>query len=196
MPFITEEIYQHLPNGGEALIIADWPVVEESFNNADDAHGIELIQDIIKNIRNIRAEMNIENSRKTNTIIYTKDEFTARALSENESHIVKLGYSDSVNIVDSKDGLGDEYVSLVVDKCEVYLALAELVDFDQELKRLEKEKGEMISEIKRAEGKLNNEGFTKKAPASVVEEEVEKKKTYEEMLKNIEERIAKLNESR
>ncbi|NLY20822.1 MAG: valine--tRNA ligase [Tissierellia bacterium] len=196
MPFITEEIYQHLPNHGEALIIADWPVYDEDTIFADDSEGMQLIQNIIKNIRNIRAEMNIQNSKKTNTIIYTNDEFTRNAIETNKNHLISMGFSESVNIVNSKENLGDEYVSLVVDKSEVYLALAELVDFEQEIARLEKEKADVISEIKRATGKLNNVGFTSKAPEHVVEEERSKKKTYEEMLKNIEERITKLSESR
>ena len=196
MPFITEEIYQHLPNHGEALIIADWPVYDENSIFIDDSEGMELIQNIIKNIRNIRAEMNIQNSKKTNTIIYTNDAFSRNAIETNKNHLISMGFSESVNIVNSKENLGDEYVSLVVDKTEVYLALAELVDFEQEIARLEKEKSDIMSEIKRATGKLNNIGFTSKAPEHVVEEERSKKKTYEEMLKNIEERITKLSESR
>ncbi|MDO5724859.1 MAG: valine--tRNA ligase [Tissierellia bacterium] len=189
MPFITEEIYQHIPGNDEALIVSAWPKVNDELGNEKTAKEVQLVMQLIKAIRTKRSEMNIANNRRTNTIIYTHDQFSKSAVENNLQHIKNLAYSDSVNIAKEKSNLNEDYITEVVEKCEIYLPLAELINISDEIARLEKEEKRLLSEIKRAESKLNNKGFVEKAPEKVVDMEREKKKSYEEMLKNTKERL-------
>lgn len=192
MPFITEEIYQHLPKKDDALIIAQWPEYNENLGYDTEAAELEYVKDLVKNIRNIRAEKNIPNKKKTNTLFYTVDEFTKNAILNNVNHLEHLGFSESVEFVDKNEIDLDGYISLNEGKGEVFLPLKELVDFEEEKNRLEKELTKIQSEIDRVNSKLSNEGFMKKAPEKLVEEERTKLDTFNVMLKNINDQIEKL----
>jgi len=136
--------------------------------------------------------MNIPPSKKATEIFVTKDEEISKILQENELHFKNLSSADKVEVRDSNDGLGEDYVQIVLEKANVFIPLSELIDFEKEVERLNKERENLISEIKRAEGKLANKGFTDKAPEKVVNEEREKLEKYRGMLAEVEERIGSL----
>lgn len=193
MPFITEEIYQYLPNKeSDALIVADFPLYREEFNFEQEFEGFEFSKNIIRSIRNIRSEMNIDHKKRTNTLFYTDDEITKNAILSNIDHLKLLGYSDSINYIEKSEINPEDYTALVVGKAEIFLPMDEMIDKEKELERLKKEKDKVISEIKRAEGKLSNKGFVDKAPEKLVNEEKEKLKTFEIMLRNLDEQIEKM----
>lgn len=196
MPFITEEIWQHLPNNDEALIMSSWPKYKEELNFKAAEMAIEFIKSGIKGIRNARAEMNIIPSRKSKQIFVTTDEEIAEILSNGKRFFINLASAEEVEIRESKDGIDEDNISVVLDRCEVYLPLKDLIDFEKEIERLEKEKEKLEGEIKRVVGKLSNEGFVKKAPERLVLEEKEKKKKYEEMLEKVLERLEGLKKYR
>lgn len=189
MPFITEEIWSHLPGTKTALIVADWPKVSNKLAFDKEEKAIEYVQQAIKGIRNARAEMEIENNKKSNTIVFTQSQEVEKIYSENRGHFLNLGYSTDLEIVNSKDNLPEDNITVVLDKSEIFLPLSDLVDYEKEMDRLVKEKEKAISEIDRVVKKLSNQGFVSKAPESVVNAEKEKQLKYEEMLKTIEERI-------
>lgn len=191
MPFITEEIWTFLPNKASMLIDSSFPLYEDlGYKEAED--NIEYVKEAIRAIRNIRAEMNIPPSKKATEIFVTKDEEISKILKENELHFKNLSSADNIEVRDSNDGLGENYVQIVLEKANVFIPLSELIDFEKELERLDKERTNLISEIKRAEGKLSNKGFTDKAPEKVVNEEREKLEKYKGMLNEVEERIGSL----
>lgn len=196
MPFITEEIWQHLPETKEALILAQWPKYEDKFSFEGSEESVEYIKSAIKGIRNARAEMNIVPSRKANVLFVTNDIKIKGYLETGTRYFMNLASAESIQILDNKNHIGDDNISIVLDKCEVFLPLKDLIDFDKEIERLDKEKEKLEGEIKRVLGKLSNQGFVAKAPASVVEEEKEKQKKYEEMLEKVLERIESINKSR
>lgn len=189
MPFITEEIWQHLPHDGESIMVSEWPKYNEKLDFADDEKSMTLIMEAIKSIRNTRSEMNVPPSKKCSVIIVTelKDVF-----SRGVGFFEKLASAQSVAIVDDNGNIADGSVCIVVEGASIYLPMDELVDKEKELARLEKEKANLEAEIKRVEGKLSNKGFTDKAPAAVVEAEAEKGKKYAEMLEKVIESIAAL----
>ena len=189
MPFITEEIWQHLPHDGESIMVSEWPKYNEKLDFADDEKSMTLIMEAIKSIRNTRSEMNVPPSKKCSVIIVTelKDVF-----SRGIGFFEKLASAQSVAIVDDNGNIVDGSVCIVVEGASIYLPMDELVDKEKELARLEKEKANLEAEIKRVEGKLSNKGFTDKAPAAVVEAEAEKGKKYAEMLEKVIESIAAL----
>ena len=195
MPYITEEIWQALPNREEALIVSKWPEYKEELVYEKEERATEYIENAIREIRNARSEMNIENSKKSNTLVYTKDAEVKEIFEEMKGLLLSLGYSNSVEITDDEGRKNSENIAIVLDKAEIQLPLKELVDFEKELKRLQKDKKDAEAELKRAKGKLSNQGFVSKAPAKLIEEEKEKVTKYEEILKTVEEQIAKVEKN-
>ena len=100
-----------------------------------------------------------------------------------------MGYSDNIKVQDNKDGIAQNAMSIITDEIEVYIPFEDLVDVEEERKRLENEKQKVLAEIERAEKMLANPGFINKAPEAKINQEKEKLVTYKEMLKNIEERL-------
>ena len=195
MPYITEEIWQALPNREDALIVSKWPEYKEELVFEKEERATEYIENAIREIRNARSEMNIENSKKSNTLVYTKDAEVKEIFEEMKGLLLSLGYSNSVEITDDEGRKNSENIAIVLDKAEIQLPLKELVDFEKELKRLQKDKKDAEAELKRAKGKLSNQGFVSKAPAKLIEEEKEKVTKYEEILKTVEEQIAKVEKN-
>lgn len=189
MPFITEEIWQYLPGKSKALIMEDWPKPDKELLFEEAEKSIEFIKSAIKGVRNARAEMNIVPSRKAGLIFVTEDEVLKEIIVQSEKKFRTLASADSITFASDKSGFGEGFVSVVLDGCEVFIPLADLIDFDKELERLEKEKAKLEDEIKRVDSKLSNQGFVAKAPAKVVDEEKEKQIKYKQMLENVVERI-------
>lgn len=192
MPFITEEIWQHLPTKTDALIMESWPKPRNEMIFEEAEESIEFIKAAIKGIRNARAEMNIVPSRKAGLIFVTDEEAIRIIVAQSEKKFRTLASADALTFAQDKSAFGEGYVSVVLDRCEVFIPLSDLIDFDKELERLEKEKSKLEDEIRRVESKLSNQGFVAKAPAKVVEEEKEKQGKYTQMLENVLDRINSL----
>lgn len=195
MPFITEEIYTHLPGSEETIMRAAWPVANEAFDFAADEKAMAAIMELIRMVRNIRAEMNVAPSKRTNMVVVTS-EANAQGFITARAYLQKLAYANDVQVRTDKQGIPENAVSAVSDAAEIYIPLEELVDTAKELERLGKEKTNLESEIERANAKLNNEGFVSKAPAKVIDEVRLNLEKYQNMLEKINERIAGLNIAR
>ncbi len=189
MPFITEEIYMNLKHNDESIMISEWPQYDSSKEYKKEQEELELIKEIIKGIRNIRANMNVVPSRKTSLIFVTERDKT---ISDGTGFIEKLAYADRITIQKDKKDIPANAISLAVPGVEIYIPFDELVDIEEEIKRLEKEKLTYENEIKRVDKMLSNEGFVSKAPAAKIEEEKIKKLKYEELLEKTNERIKNL----
>ena len=186
MPFITEEIWQHLPHEGESIMISKWPEYDEKLNFPKDVESMELIMQSISAIRNRRAEMNVPPSKKAKVIIVTDK---TDVFEQGTAFFEKLASASEAVVQTDKSGISDNAVNVVVPSAEVFLPLDELVDKTKELERLNAEKKKLEGEIKRVEGKLNNAGFVSKAPQKVVDEEKAKGEKYKEMLEKVLENI-------
>lgn len=182
MPFITEEIWQHLPHEGESIMVSEFPKYDGSLDFPEAEKDMEMIMSAISAVRNRRAEMNVPPSKKAKLIIVTayKDIFSA-----GEAFFIKLASANEVEIIADRANAPANSVNIVVDGAELFLPMAELVDKEKELERLNKEKKELEGEIKRVEGKLSNQGFIAKAPQKVVDEEREKGEKYRAMLEKV-----------
>ncbi|MGN0150066.1 MAG: valine--tRNA ligase [Clostridia bacterium] len=186
MPFITEEIWQHLPHDGESIMISQWPEYDENLNFPQDEESMELIMQSISAIRNRRAEMNVPPSKKAKVIIVTAK---TDVFAQGTAFFEKLASASEAVVQTDKSGISDNAVNVVVPSAEIYLPLDELVDKAKELERLNAEKKKLEGEIKRVEGKLGNQGFVAKAPQKVVDEERAKGEKYKEMLAKVMESI-------
>ncbi|MFW5986483.1 MAG: class I tRNA ligase family protein, partial [Halanaerobiales bacterium] len=177
MPFITEEIWQKLPGTGETVMNTDWP---EPDNNAIDKRAekeMKLLMDVIKYIRNIRNEMKVNPGKEIAAILNTSGEIL-NILQKGTAYIKDLAGVGELKLTVNLNEKPDKSATAVVSNIEVILPLEDMVDLDKEIARLEDEVKEVESEIDRARGKLNNEGFVNNAPEELVEAEREKVKEY------------------
>lgn len=189
MPYITEEIYQHLPHNQESIMISDFPRPLDELSFEDAKNQMTIIKNAIKSIRNIRSEMNVAPSKKAKVVIVTS---IGDVFEKGTVFFQKLAGASEVVITPDNKNIPERSVSLVVEGANIYIPQGELVDVEKELERLNKEKENLIKEIKRVEGKLSNQGFLTKAPASLVEEEKAKGEKYKNMLLGVEESIKAL----
>ena len=194
MPFLTEEVYQHLPEHDGMLILARWPEVKAEYAFETEERQMEGLMEIIRAIRNLRSEMNVQAGRRTHVTLIP-DAGWESTLAIAEPYLQRLAYASDVAI-GGKDALaGEKVVSAVCAAGEIRIPLGDLVDLQKELARLEKERKNLEGEIARAQGKLNNPGFLSKAPAQLVEQEREKLKTAQSMLEALDARIEGLKQA-
>ena len=190
MPFITEEIYTKLYNNDESIMISSWPQYSEEFNFAKEEKQIEKIKQIIIGIRNIRTNMNVHPARKSTLIFVTEND--EEMIINSQEFIKKLGFADKIIVQGNKNNIPQNAMSVLSEELEVYLPFDELVDIEEEKKRLQGEKQKLEAEVERASKMLSNPGFVNKAPENKIKEEKEKLEKYKQMLENVEERLSKL----
>ena len=196
MPYITEEIWAYLPkeeasadNPDNFLIKESWPIYSEELAFPEETEKLEMAMAVIKSIRNIRAEADAAPSRKLTAVILCADgkEPVVRA---GERYITKIANITDITFAASKADVPEEVMSAVVAGAEIFIPLDDIMDYEAELDRLRKEKKKLEGEVKRVVGKLSNEGFIKKAPEKVINEEKVKQVKYEEMLAKVCDRLA------
>lgn len=189
IPFITEEIYDALPNrDAEDIMIAPYPEYSRSRNYRKDVVVTEIVMDVIRSIRNLRREMNVSQSKRTAIHIVPKEgmEKVAKKIS---GYVEKLAGGSSVSF----DEPAGKNASLVTPLGKIFIPMGELIDFDKERERIKAEIAKTDEEIARAEGKLSNAGFVAKAPAALIEKEHEKLAKYREQRKGLEESLKNLD---
>ena len=195
MPFITEEIYGYLPkdpatkdNPNSLLIRAQWPVYDPEMDYGVAVYRIETAMEIIKAVRNIRAEADAAPGRKLTMEIRTSA--LADVIPEIQSYIRNMANITDIKVIPADATDADDAMTAAVKDAEILIPLQDLVDFDEEIKRLEKEQARLQSEVERVEKKLANKGFVNKAPEKVVQEEREKGEKYRDMLETVEKRLS------
>ena len=166
MPFITEEIYQAIPHDTESIMISKWPEYDPTLSFADEEAQMEKIMDAIRAIRNRRAEMNIPPSKKSK--VYVETAF-ADVFAVGSEFIKRLAYASDVEIADAFGDLGNT-VTIVTNDAKIYIPLGDLVDFEAEAKRLQKELAAAEEKLAFINKKLDNPGFVNKAPEKVVQQ--------------------------
>ncbi len=191
MPFITEEIWQNLPHKGESITVATWPVVNEELTDHQAASDMKLLVEIIRSVRNIRAEVNTPLSKKINMIVKGKDDNISAVLEKNRAYIERFCNPEELvigTVVDEPE----KAMTAVVTGAEIILPLAGLLNIEEEIARLGKEYTKLTQEVERVQKKLSNEGFVKKAPEKVINEERAKEKDYMEKRALVEARLNEL----
>ena len=189
MPFVTEKIWLSMPHEGKSLVTAEYPVTHTEFKNAQASDDMASLIELIKAVRNIRAEANAPMATPIDLLIKTSDKNVERILTENQDYIERLHIKAAK--LRKRGGFKLSMTGIILN-AEIYVPLEELVDLDDEAKRLEKEIAKFESEVKRAKGKLANERFVSNAPDSVVEAERQKQTDNEAKLQATKDRLADL----
>ena len=192
MPFITEEIWQHLPHEGETITLAPWPEYDAAFEAPDAVREMNLLMDIIRAVRNIRSEVNVPMSKKVDLIASLTGEAELAIARRNEEFIRRFCGTSSLELGVDLPAPEKAMMTAIVTGAQLYLPLAGLIDIDAEIARLEKELKTLNAEVERVEKKLANEGFMAKAPEKVIEEERAKLRDYSEKRDRTIARIAEL----
>ncbi len=190
MPFVTEEVYLNLKSQKESIMLALWPKAEYEFK--DEEKAVDVINNMIRQIRNARANMNITGSKKTSAqVVLEKGKFE-EIFKEAQEYFKKLAYIENIEYLDNIDDANTKYVALHDEKINVFLNMSDAIDLDAEIEKLEKEKQTATSELKRAQGMLKNENFVNKAPEKLIQAEKEKVEKYTDLLEKIESRLNEL----
>ena len=192
MPFVTDEIYSKLVHYDDMdIMMSNWPCYSKEAQFKKQEEVLEKLKDIIVEIRNTRANMNVHPSKKTTLIFVTKND--QKELEESKEFLKKLGFANDIKIQETKEGIPENAIAILKEGMEVYIPFEELVDIEAEKIRLQEEITKLEAEVKRAKGMLSNPGFVNKAPEAKVQEERDKLTKYEELLKANKERLEKLN---
>ena len=191
MPFVTEEIYQELPNTEDSIMITAFPEYTDEFAYEAEETEIEMLKELIVGIRNIRNNMNVHPSKKSELIFVTTK--YNDLIEASKAFLEKLGFANNIIIQDSKVGIDPNAISIIAQDLELYIPFNDLVDIAAEIERLTKEKETAQSELNRAQGMLSNEKFVSKAPEKLIAGEKEKVAKYTEMIEKIDERLKELN---
>ena len=189
MPFITEEIYQSLPGTQGSIMISDWPKPGATYEAEQKA--ISNVMEMIRGIRNVRAEMNVPAGKKALIKILAGSDVRAD-YEMCAAYITHLAYASDVVFIDDKTDVPENAVSVIGAGAEAFMALGDLIDIDKEIERLQSEADNLAAEIKRAEGKLSNKSFVDKAPEKVVQNERDKLKQYQDKREAVLARMSEL----
>lgn len=189
MPFITEEIWQFLPHDGKSIMTSAFPkfAVEKSF--ASEAADMESIMETIKNIRNMRAEVNAHPGKRNSVILQIADERLRKVFAENEAYFKALATVETLTVEGISPVKPEKSMTGIVSGIEIYLPLKDLIDSEKEKQRLEKELQTLDKEVARLLGKLGNESFVAKAPPNIIEQEKIKLQDYQDKQAAIQERL-------
>jgi len=191
MPFVTEEIWQHLPHVDNSIMLANWPEAEEKLEIATD--DMQLLQNIIKSVRNLRAEKGVAPSKPIALMIKPASEKERMILETNYSYIEHFCNPERLTLSLSISA-PEQSVTMVVTGAELYFPLSGLIDIEEERHRLQAELEKWTSEVERVQKKLSNQRFIAKAPDKVVEAERAKEEDYLEKQRKVQERLIELNE--
>ena len=190
MPFITEEIYSKLYHKEESIMMTKFPEYKEELDFKKEEEMATEMMNIITEIRNIRSKMNVHPSKKTKLIFVTT---TAKEeIKKSEEFLEKLGFANKIEIQETTENIPENAVAIISKNMEVHIPFEELVDIEEEKKRLEGEKKRLESEVQRGEKMLSNPGFINKAPEAKINEEKGKLANYKELLASVIEKLEKM----
>ncbi len=188
MPFITEEIWQHLPENKGTIMRSPWPDSENMDSYPREEEDMNLIMDLVRSVRNIRGEMNVPLGKKIHLILLTNQKIK-NILEKGQGYITGLCQAETVEFFPPNAEKPEQAAAAVIKGIEIFIPLKGIIDLDKEIARLEKEVAHIDKELARLQGKLNNKDFLVKAPVHVVEKEKAKKDEYSLQKKALVERL-------
>ena len=178
IPFVTEEIYSHLPGTEGSIMVSEFPRYNMKFSYRKERAAMEKIMDVVKSVRAIKLETGAAPSAKVDLFVVTEQK---KLLSDCSVYLNKLCNVGKIAFISSKEDLTEKVVSKILDGFEIYIPLGELVDTEKEIARLKAEIEKTENEIARANGKLSNQGFVSKAPKALIEGEKAKVQKFTEI---------------
>ena len=192
MPFVTEEIFTTLQDKEASIMVSEWPVYDEARSFKTEEESVEVIKEAVRSIRNLRSGMNVPPSRKAKVYVVSESEKIRKIFEEGRVFFETLSYSNEMIVQSDKMGIEEDAVSTVIPDATIYIPFAELVDVEKEIERLKREQTKLEKELARVNGMLANPNFVNKAPEAMINEEKEKQEKYNQMMAQVNERLAQL----
>jgi valyl-tRNA synthetase len=189
-PFVTEDLFLSLQSGEETVMLSTWPEYDPALDNPPAEKDMERIREAVRAIRNLRAEKEVPPAQKITVVIQPTDADAAFLYERSRPFVGFLCGAAAVDVLAPAEAAPGQSISAVISSAVIYLPLAGLVDPEKEKARLTREKEKLLKELARVNGKLDNAGFTGKAPAEVVKAEREKREEFLSMLAKVEEQLA------
>ncbi len=191
MPFITEELWQHLPGAEPAMLaVAPWPVADETFNDPAAEREFAQVQRLVSAVRNVRAEYGIKPGRSVPVWVEPASEEVRRVFESEDDTIKRLARISELTFGDPTAGAGAHQV--LADGSTVFVPLDDAIDIERECARIGRERDRLSNQLRQVRNKLANEKFVNRAPPEVVAREKEKEETWQEQLEAIEEKLRAL----
>ena len=194
MPFVTEKLWLSMPHEGKSIMVAKYPTPHSEFVNDQARRDMAFLIEIIKAVRNIRMEVNAPLSSPIDIMIQLEDSNNERILTENEDYVKNFLHPKNLTIA-ANITAPKLAKTAVIAGAQIFVPLADLVNIDDEIKRMTKEEKDLQAEVERSTKKLNNQGFVAHAPEAVINKEKAKKADYENQLQSVQERIQELKKS-
>lgn len=194
MPFVTEKLWLSMPHDGQSIMTAKYPEVHPEFANEKANHDMAFLIEVIKAVRNIRTEVNAPLSSPIDIMIQLEDAKNEQILTDNEEYVKNFLHPKKLTIA-TELAAPKLAKTAVISGAQIFVPLADLVNIDDEIKRMEKEEKDLVSEVERSTKKLNNQGFVAHAPEAVIDKEKAKKADYESQLDSVRQRIEELKKS-
>ncbi|HZW97722.1 MAG: valine--tRNA ligase [Clostridiaceae bacterium] len=185
MPYVTEEMSKHLIHEPGQLIRSKWPLPNDAYDFNEDKKAMQILMDSVRSIRNIRAEYKVPQNQAIDLMVLSRDENVLTLFKDNAQLLERLARAGEIAFHSDKTEIPTDAVQIQFAGGEIFIALADLVNLEDEIERLNKEEKRLTDEISRASGKLKNENFVRKAPTHVVDQERAKIDKYEKMLTNV-----------
>lgn len=192
MPFITEEIWQHLPHQGRSIMTAPWPQADTDRICSQAEQGMKMVMEIIKAIRNMRAEVNVPPGKRSPVILLAASREMAAFLTHQEVYFASLAGAEPLTVDLMERPKPGNALTAIAEGVEIYLPLRGLIDVEKELARLAKERDELAQDLSRVQAKLANKDFISKAPTAVVAKERTKAADLRAKQQALTERLAHL----
>lgn len=189
MPFITSKIYSAMMSDPHDIMVSHFPVAIPNMGYEKEEEFMEKMKDIITQIRNVRANMNIHPSRKSELIFVTED---GEKIIQAKDFILKLGFGSEIKVQNNKEGIKENAIKILKDDIELYIPFEGLLDFEAEKERLLTKKAKIEEEAAKVEAILTKPGFVDKAPEKVVNEQRKKFEEYKAVLADIDEKLANM----
>ena len=189
MPFITSKIYSAMMEDENDIMISHFPMAMENMGYDKEEAFMETMKQIITEIRNVRANMNIHPSRKSELIFVTDN---GEQIMEAKDFILKLGFGSEIKVQNNKDGIKENAIKILKDNIELYIPFEGLVDFEAEKQRLLTKKEKVQEEAAKVEAILTKPGFVDKAPEKVVNEQRQKFEEFKTILADIDAKLANM----
>ncbi len=192
MPFVTEEIWQHLPHEGETIMMAPWPQPDKKLQDPNAEAIMETLVELVRGVRNARSEYNVPHGRTISAQL--RPGLAANQIDELRAMFGRLCRIEALTLLAADDLEPQDCATVVVNDSAVFLPLADLIDVDAERRRLEKERGQLRQRLQRSQGMLSNEQFLARAPEAVVQRERDNQDELQASLKIVDARLASLRD--
>ncbi len=194
MPFVTEKLWLSMPHDGESIMVAKYPEPHAEFENEPARRDMAFLIEIIKAVRNIRMEVNAPLSSSIDIMIQLEDAKNERILTDNEDYVKNFLHPKELTI-STQIAAPKLAKTAVISGAQIFVPLADLVNIEDEIKRMTKEEKDLQAEVERSTKKLSNQGFVAHAPEAVINKEKAKKADYKNQLQSVQERIQELKKS-